>query len=497
MNYKSVYISKYMKNYKENFKGKKVTVMGLGLLGGLFNDIKFLLECGADLIITDLKSEEELAFSVKKLKKLKNISGHYELRLGGHRLEDFKDRDFILQPGNVPPDSPYLLEAQRNNIPIHESESLFFANLPVSIKTIGITGTRGKTTTTRLIYEILKEIFGQKVHLAGNIQGKSTLALLKKMYRYNHPVHQNGHPSLEKAGISGKPPATIVVMELDSWCLHGMGEIKKSPNIAVFTNLMLDHLNFYLKGTESLASVEERQEVAMQKYFTDKAQIYLHQNKDDYLICGEKISKKIGKTVGIKVIANKNIIPKGWKIKILGEHNLENIAYAVSVARVLKIDEKIIKKVVESFGGVEGRLQFLREYKGIKIYNDTTATTPEALEVALKSLSDIKKKGKLITISGGSDKKLNNKSIVKSLNKYADYIFLLNGSGTEVIKDAVFKNFKDRVSLCDSMKKAVTGAVHVAKRGDIIVLSPGFASFGMFQNEYHRGEEFIKIINKL
>ena len=102
--------------------------MGLGLLGGMLNDAKFLLSCGAKLIITDMKTEAELASSVLKLKNLKNISGSFELHLGGHQIEDFKNADIILQPGNVPVDSPYLLEAQKNNIPIHESESLFFAN---------------------------------------------------------------------------------------------------------------------------------------------------------------------------------------------------------------------------------------------------------------------------------------------------------------------------------------------------------------------------------
>lgn len=153
-----------MQNCKEIFKGKKVTIIGLGLLGGALNDAIFLAECGAELTVTDLKTEQELKTSLDKLKKYKNI----KYVLGRHELEDFKKADFILQPGNVPPNSPFLLEAQKNNIPIHESESLFFANLPAGILTIGVTGTRGKSTTTELIYKILKPSFGPKVYLAGN-----------------------------------------------------------------------------------------------------------------------------------------------------------------------------------------------------------------------------------------------------------------------------------------------------------------------------------------
>jgi UDP-N-acetylmuramoylalanine--D-glutamate ligase len=456
-----------MKNYKEYFKNKKITCMGLGLLGGMLNDAKFLLGCGAKLIITDMKTEEELKSSVRKLKSLKNISGSYELHLGGHQIEDFRNADFILQPGNVPVDSPYLLEAQKNNIPIHESESLFF-QCAKDITTIGITGTRGKTTTTRLVYEILKTAYGRKVHLAGNIQGRSTLALLKYI-----------------------KPGDFVVLEMDSWCLHGLGDIKKSPNISIFTNLMPDHLNYYLKGSKDQAE-------AIQKYFTDKAQIYLNQNKEDFLICGEEISKMIGKISSHKIVAKKSAVPEKWKIKIIGEHNLANIACAIVAGRVLNIEEKIIKKAVENFGGVEGRLEFLREYRGVKIYNDTTATTPEALTVALKSLKLLLKgKGRLITISGGADKKLDNNLVVQAITKYADQAFMLAGSGTETIKDAIFKKMGERVCICDSLKQAVHQAVAVAKKGDILVLSPGFASFGMFKNEYDRGDQFNKIIRNL
>lgn len=465
---------RYMKNFKEYFKNKKGTIMGLGLLGGALNDAIFLLKCGADLTITDMKTKQELAPSVKKLEKLKLKEGTYRLVLGGHQIEDFKDKDFIIQPGNVPVDSPYLLEAQKNNIPIYESESLFLEQAS-DITVIGITGTRGKSTTTTLIYEILKSVYGGNVHSAGNLRGTSTLALLSKI-----------------------KPGDFVILELDSWCLHGMGEINlpdgkagKSPHISVFTNFMPDHLNFYLKGSKN-------EEEAIGKYFTDKAQIYLNQNKEDYLICGVEVGKKIGKIKSHKIVVSEKIIPKNWKIKILGVHNLKNIAYAVEVARVLKIDEKIIKKAVENFTGVEGRLQFVREYKGIKIYNDTNATTPEALAVALKSLRDsLKNKGQLITISGGADKKLDNNMAAKHIIKYADYAFLLAGSGTESIKEKIIVKFKDKSAICTTLKIAVSQAMAVAKKGDIVVLSPGFASFGMFRNEYHRGDMFNKIVKSL
>ena len=463
-----------MQNYKEHFKNKKVTIMGLGLLGGALNDAIFLAKCGAILTITDLKTGEELKASIKKLAKYnKPTKGQAGIKyvLGRHDLADFKEADFILQPGNVLADSPYLIEARKNNIPIYESESLFMEQAK-DIKVIGITGTRGKTTTTYLIYEILKSAFGKKVHLGGNVKGSSTLSLLGKI----------------KDG-------DIVVLELDSWCLSGFRDIKKSPQISVFTNLLPDHLNYYLKGSKNETE-------AVQKYFEDKAQIFANQKERDYLILDKDIEKIIDERYKNKIesqiilIKNDSEI-KDWKLKIKGEHNIKHILRAIEVAKILGINTKLVKKVIENFSGVEGRLEFLREYKGIKIYNDTTATTPEALEVALKALREDIKKGRLVTISGGADKKLNNKQAAEHIIKYANYAFLLTGSGTDMIKDIVLEKMGERACVCDSLKVAVESALAVAKKGDILVLSPGFASFGMFTNEFDRGDKFVKLIKSL
>lgn len=462
--------------YKDYFRARKITIMGLGLLGGALNDAIFLAKCGAELTITDLKSEEELKLSLKKLRQYKNI----KYVLGRHDLVDFQKADLILQPGNVPPNSPYLLEAKKNNIPIHESESLFFKILSEEfcpeqgrgvVTTIGVTGTRGKTTTTRLIYEILKSVYGKKAHLAGNIQGQSTLALLGKVR-----------------------PGDAVVLELDSWCLHGLGEIKQSPNIAVFTNFMKDHLNFYIKDSQDETE-------ALAKYFKDKTQIYLNQTKDDVLICGAKIAKRIGKVRSKKIVANKNDIPNEWKIKIPGSHNLENIACAIKVAEVLNIPITKIKKAVEGFGGVEGRLQFLRNYKGIKIYNDTTATTPEATVMALRALggptshqnASQGKIKKIILIMGGADKGLNMSGLLKEIPKYCKEVILLKGTGTDKL---ISKKLK-AITVTDNLKLAVNEALGQCRKGDILLFSPAFASFGMFKNEYDRGTKFVKIIKAL
>ena len=457
--------------------------MGLGLLGGALNDAKFLLEAGAILTITDLKSEQELAPSIKKLSKYKNI----KYVLGQHDLEDFRQADLILQPGNVPTNSIYLIEAKKNNIPIHESESLFMQLIDDGVTTVGVTGTRGKSTTTTLIYEILKSFYGRKVHLdlnkstglvgrktvptvflGGNVKGISTLSLLSKI----------------KLG-------DIVVMELDSWCLSGFRSIKNSPNISVFTNFMSDHLNFYLKDSKNEAE-------ALEKYFDDKAQIYLNQKPEDYLVCDGSLSEKIGKINSHKVVVSTNLIPEKWKLKIFGEHNLKNASYAVKVAEIMKVPEMVIKKAVENFKGVEGRLELVKKYRGVSIYNDTTSTTPDALHVALKTIfDDLKGKGKIILFAGGSNKNLNMSQAVKDINVYADKVVLLSGTGTETIKQEIFANKKENAIEAGDLKTGVKQALAWAKRGDVILFSPGFASFGMFKNEFDRGDKFLKIVNNL
>ena len=158
-----------MKNYKQQFKGKKITIMGLGLLGRGIGYTKFLAECGADLIVTDLKTEEQLASSVKALNKFKNI----KFILGEHRLEDFKDRDMIIKAAGVSLDSIYIEEARKNNIPIEMDVSLF-SKCASKVMIIGVTGTRGKSMTTTLIYEILKlneKFLKKNVYVGGNLRG--------------------------------------------------------------------------------------------------------------------------------------------------------------------------------------------------------------------------------------------------------------------------------------------------------------------------------------
>ncbi|MCC7004619.1 UDP-N-acetylmuramoyl-L-alanine--D-glutamate ligase [Candidatus Nomurabacteria bacterium] len=441
-------------NFKNYFKDKKVTIMGLGLLGRGLGDTKFLAEQGAEIIVTDLKKEADLKTSLQKLKNFKNI----KYVLGEHRLEDFRNRDFILKAAGVPLDSPFVDEARKNNILIEMSSSLFVKLS--GIKTIGITGTRGKSTVTHLLYEIIKNHLKKtksKVFLGGNVKGVSTLEYLNKVKKDD-----------------------VVVLELDSWQLQGFGESRISPNISVFTNIMVDHMNYYKND--------------MDKYLDDKANIFKYQKKGDSLIVGEEvfqtIKEKYGKQIKSKIIVAKvKNLPKDLKIELKGNHNLQNISLAVEAARALEIGDEIIFKTVADFQGVPGRLEFLREYKGVKIYNDTTATTPDATLAGLKALSVNKN---VVLIMGGADKKLDMSNLVKQLPKYCKKVVLLPGTGTDKLN--ISGNFFEKSTNLD---EAVKMALKNIRKGDIVLLSPAFASFGLFKNEFDRGDQFIKIVKKL
>jgi len=446
-----------MIDYKKFFKDKKVTVVGLGLLGKRLGDIAFLSECGAKVLVTDLKPSTMLRPSLNKLRKYKNI----EYVLGEHRLEDFENCDFVLKGQGVPLDSIYVEHARKNGIPIEMDESLF-AKLAPSVKIIGVTGTRGKTTTTVLIFNILKAA-GLRVHLGGNILGTAALPLLKKV----------------KDG-------DIVVFELSSWQLQGFGEEKISPAVSVFTNFMPDHMNYYKDILED--------------YYQDKSYIYKFQNKNDVLVLGPSMKNLVKNHKGQKFTANVKNIPKSWKILLKGKHNLENIACAVEVARFLKIKEEIIKKAVENFKTISGRLELVQNIHGVEIYNDTNSCTPEATSVALKALASPKKvfgERKIILIMGGSDKNLDFKNLFKDIGKFVKYLILIPGNGTARVMPDLKKIKSVKIYEGKDLKDVVRKAYALTKKGDIILFSPAFTSFGMFQNEYDRGDQFMKIIKNL
>ena len=439
-----------MKNFDSLFKGKKITLMGLGLLGRGIGDAEFFAEAGADLIVTDLKSEAELAPSLARLKKFSNIAYH----LGEHRLEDFEGRDMILRAPNVPLDSPFIAHARKQGIPVEMDASLFAKLSGATI--VGITGTRGKSTVTHLIYEMARAA-GREPRLGGNERGMATLQLLPET----------------AAG-------DLVILELDSWQLQGFEESRISPHVAVWTNFMPDHMNYY-RGD-------------MDRYFRDKAAIARFQNNGDFFVTTPEIKERIEAAFGplAATCITDAAFPNQWDIALSGEHNRRNAAQAIAAARTLNIPDETIRGVVKHFSGLPGRLEILGEKQGIRFYNDANSTTPEAGIAALRTL---KAEGRpIILIAGGSDKQLHFEKFTDEVVRTAKKAILFEGAATEKIRGLLPGSFP--VETAAGMEEAFRKALAAADPGDIILLSPAATSFGIFKNEYDRGDQFRECFGK-
>lgn len=430
------------------FKGKRVTVMGLGLLGRGVGDAEFLAQCGANVLVTDKKTEADLAESVAQLRKYTNI----EFRLGGHDQQDFVHAAMVVKAAGVRLDSPEIAAARAAGVQVAMSTALFAKYASVAgAKIIGVTGTRGKSTIAHMIFHVLQRA-GRRAYLGGNIRGKSTLALL---------------PEIERGDIC--------VLELDSWQLQGFGDLQISPHISVFTNIMYDHLDYYPN---------------MDAYFSDKANIFRFQKPGDVLLVGAAIADRVRASDPPLDPIVPDAIPKAWKLHILGEHNRENASFVVAALEALGLTDEEIQSGVESFESIEGRLQLVREIHGVKIYNDNNATTPEATIAALEALN-YGSPTSIIVIVGGADKGLDMKKLVIEVQK-CKKVILIAGTGTDRIKEEL-----PDAKMFDSLREAFSFSVDTSEPGDVILFSPAFASFGMFKNEYDRNDQFMRLVRTM
>lgn len=460
------------------FKNKSITVFGLGLLGGGIGVVKFIANHGArKIIVTDIKSKEELKSSVAKLKGLKNI----EFVFGYHRVDDFTKVDMVIKNPQIPWDNKYIKQALAKKIPVEMDSSLFFKLCKNKI--IGVTGTKGKTTTASMIFDIL-EAAGERPIMVG-VGQTSVLDKLEELKK-----------------------DSVVVFELSSWRLSALGRSKISPQIAVFINIYPDHLNYYDN---------------MESYLADKKNIFLNQKPKDWAIINaddEKVrsfvpemksqiiefsfnEKTSGKTVFIKdeeIYLNDGIDAKKVATqKDLGlyrKHNLYNIMAAVGATFAYGVTFEKMKKAILKTNMINHRMEFVDEINGIKYYNDSAATIPQAAIAALESFKD-----PVILIAGGSDKKLDFADFGKVISDRVKGVVFLKGNATDKLISEIKKHVPDRdhdkFEVKDSMRKAVEFATRSADKGDIILLSPGAASFGLFANEFDRGDRFKQNVRKL
>lgn len=453
-----------MNNFE--FRNKRVLVLGLGLHGGGVGAVKFLARHGAHLTVTDQRPRRELKQSLEALRSFKNI----RYVLGMHRDEDILAADVIIKNPGVPWTSPYLALARKNKIPITSDIGIFFARCPGRI--IGVTGTRGKSTSAYLIWRFLKTR-KRRVFLGGNIR-KSALEFL-----------------------DGTRPDDIIILELSSFQLEDVGKddllsasgSRRSPEIAVFTNILTDHLNRH---------------AGMRDYVRAKSVIFRFQKPTDYLFVNPDDTRLRRLVKAARSRVRFPSLPGRLKqivLKNLGAHYISSVALAVGVARHFGVLPAAIQRILASFRGLEGRQEAIAAIRGAQWINDTTSTVPDATIAALERFGSHKPKGKIILIAGGQDKKLDFRAMARAIKKYVWRLILLPGTATEKIRSKTVSkgqmaNGKLKITEVASMREAVRAAAQMTEQGDCVILSPGAASFGLFLNEFDRGRQFNEEVKR-
>lgn len=463
------YINKKLNEFNENIKGKKVAIIGLGVSNKPL--IEYLYSLGAKITVFDNREQEKIDTDIWDKVTKYNLKYY----LGEGYLANLKGFDYIFRSPSCRPDLPEI-EAEVNRGAILTSEIEMVLKL-APCKTIGITGSDGKTTTTSLIYAILKEKY--KCFLGGNI----------------------GTPLF--ARISEMKPEDIVVLELSSFQLMNM---ELSTNIAVVTNISPNHLNVHKD---------------YQEYIDSKANIFKYQDENGILIINydNEITKDFAKQANGKVVyfSRREKLPNGVifdedtvkicdndlrrhvinkkDVKIRGLHNIENICAAIAATKDLVSPEEQRQAIME-FTGVEHRLEFVRELDGVKWYNDSIASSPNRTIAGLNSYNE-----RIVLIAGGRDKHLDYDPIAKPIIEHVDTLIVM-GETAEKIKNAVTRELENqkktlKIIKVANVEEAVKTAREIAKPNEIVLFSPASTSFDMFKNFEERGKKFKEEVNKL
>lgn len=436
-------------SFVNDIRGKRVLVFGLGLQGGGVGDAIWLSQHGATVRVTDLKSEAELRSSLIKLPQGVTHT------LGSHLDSDIEWADLIIKNPGVPDSQPQISHAKQLGKPVYTSIALVVKE--GRDKIIGITGTRGKTTTTELTYSLLDSLYKGKVQKGGNLSGTSALTLLDQLDTLDY-----------------------LVLELSSFQLAGLHDLRVSPHYAILTNIYPDHLNRYLSMTE---------------YMADKSAIFAYQKEGDHFFTNgdNQLALKLASSAPNQPVLFYASDTPDWSLKLKGGHNRENLAALIVLAKTLKIKLESVKKVAESFSPVEYRLEHIRTLDGVEYYNDTTSTTPTA---TIKALSAFDKP--LTLIIGGDDKQLPADELIKSLKDSPNlsHLILLGGQNIPTISNQI-KQLPQFHSQVFSMSEAVSLAHSLAAEDEVVLLSPAFASFDLFENEFDRGRQFNEAVKKL
>lgn len=463
------YNNKKLEEFNNNLKNKKVAVIGLGVSNSPLLD--YLYERKAIVSVFDKKTEDKI--DEQLLEKIKKYN--MKTYLGENHLNNLVGFDIIFRSPSCRPDLPEI-EAELSRGAILTSEIELLIEMCPG-KVIGVTGSDGKTTTTSLIYEILKQN-GYNCYLGGNI----------------------GIPLFTKLGEMNEKD--IVVLELSSFQLMTM---KVSPDISVVTNISPNHLDIhksyeeYIEAKKNIFKYQDEKGILVINYDNEitkefakeangKVVYFSKQKLDNGVILDNDIIKISDDGLRRHVINTKNMI-------IRGVHNFENASAAIAATKSL-VDLENAATAISKFKGVEHRLEFIREIDSVKWYNDSIGTSPTRTIAGLKSFNE-----DIVLIAGGYDKHLDYEPIAKPIVENVRALILM-GQTAGKIEKAVMAELQEQnksmpIYRVENIEESVKKANEIAKKGEIVLFSPASASFDMFKNFAERGEAFKKIVKEI
>ena len=466
--------------YINSIKGKKVAFVGMGVANTPCAE--FLAKNGIETYACDMRDKQYIGEDV--CKRLESLGVHFSL--GEHYLDVLPQMDIVFRShGILPFQNPWIGECIKRGQTVTTEMEVFFKYCPSKI--FAVTGSNGKTTTTTLISKML-EAEGYKVFLGGNI-GKALMPCLDEITKDD-----------------------IAVVELSSFQLLTMGNMKNKPDVAVVTNIECTHQDHH---------------ISLDEYVDAKRNVLIYQNASQRTVLNADCDYSIGNSVyhdmrydvrgqlfefsikhpvenGAYMDENddiyyaengkKTLVMNKSDIIIPGMHNVENYCTAISaVWGMVGVDT--IKKIAQTFGGVEHRIEFVREFDGVRYYNDSIATSPSRVISGLKAFGT-----KIIVLMGGSDKGNDMSEMVPYILKYVK-LLVLNGATADKIYDTIVAdpNYKDSgivIEKVPTMAEALEVAKSKAQSGDIVSLCPACPAFDQFKTFEYRGREFKRLVNE-
>ncbi|HOF24768.1 MAG TPA: UDP-N-acetylmuramoyl-L-alanine--D-glutamate ligase [Anaerolineaceae bacterium] len=461
----------------ENWSGKKVIVIGAARQGTALS--RYLASKGAQVILTDMHSLDDLPANLPDLEKL-----GIQLRLGGHPLELLEGADLVCVSGGVPLTIPFIQAALQRGIPLSNDSQIFLEACPAQV--IGITGSSGKTTTTALVGLMAQKYFemkqnGHRAWVGGNI----------------------GNPLIEQ--VDQIDEDDLVVLELSSFQLELM---TRSPQIAAILNITPNHLDrhgsmqAYIAAKSRILRFQHAGDVAILNRDDPGSWSLAEHLKSDLISFGfqKPDSKQNGTYIYKDAIwlqlgrESLKMLPLEW-IQLPGRHNIANVLAACAIAAAASLALPAIQTAIEEFTGIPHRLEFIRNINGADWYNDSIATAPERTMAAIEAFE-----GPLVLLLGGRDKNLPWDDLAQLIHQRVRAVVLF-GEAAGLIEKALGAVKKGEtlqvISRCNTLEEAVQAAAKLAQPGDTVLLSPGCTSFDAFKDFEERGEYFRKLVNAL